>query len=476
MHANLPEFSNARVLVVGDVMLDSYVYGGVTRISPEAPIPVVHVRKTEERAGGAANVALNVAAIGAAVTLLGLVGDDAEADILEDKLRAAQISYHLQRVSGLPTINKLRVMGRNQQLLRLDFEEKFHPQNSNMEEFLRVYEENLDDHDVVILSDYGKGALSAVQELIIRARRRDKIVLIDPKSKDFSIYSNASLITPNLEEFEAVAGVCHGEEELELKAHKLVAAYNLQGILITRGAQGMSLIYDNLAPMHVPAKAREVYDVTGAGDTVIAILGSALAAGSDLVDAMVLANSAAGVVVRKLGAATVSAAELRRAMQREQHTPEAGILNEEQLLEEVADARAHGEKIVMTNGCFDVLHAGHITYLEQAKALGQRLIIAVNDDASTARLKGPKRPINALAQRMLVLAALRAVDWVVPFSEDTPARLIETVQPDVLVKGGDYQAHEIAGADFVLRNGGEVKILSFVDGFSTTSVLEKMDK
>jgi D-beta-D-heptose 7-phosphate kinase/D-beta-D-heptose 1-phosphate adenosyltransferase len=236
----------------------------------------------------------------------------------------------------------------------------------------------------------------------------------------------------------------------------------------------MSLVCKDQPPVHIPTRAREVYDVSGAGDTAIATLGVAMACGKNPYEATILSNAAAGVVVRKLGAATVSPAELRRAMQRQQQDPWAGIMDEEELLQEVADARAHGEKIVMTNGCFDILHAGHITYLEQAKSLGQRLIVAVNDDASVAKLKGAGRPLNPLKQRMLVLSALRAVDWVVPFSEDTPERLITRVTPDILVKGGDYKVDQIAGARHVINSGGEVKILTFVEGASTTTLINRI--
>lgn len=255
----------------------------------------------------------------------------------------------------------------------------------------------------------------------------------------------------------------------------LLEQYNITALLVTRGEQGMTLLRKHELPLHLPTRAREVYDVTGAGDTVISVFAAALAAGKELSIATMLANTAAGVVVQKMGTATVSVPELRRALQR-QHNSELGVLTEEELLITVADARAHGETIVMTNGCFDILHPGHIVYLQEAKALGKRLIVAVNTDDSTQRLKGPKRPINPVEHRMAILAALRDVDWVVPFSEDTPARLISRVLPDILVKGGDYKPNEIAGADAVLANGGEVKILSFIEGYSTTNIVKKIQQ
>lgn len=473
----IPYFANANILVVGDIILDRYWYGSSTRISPEAPVPIVHVNKLEECAGGAANVALNVATLGGHATMLGLVGNDNNADLLENKLHAAGIDSLLLRLPNFPTITKLRVISQNQQLIRLDFEENFTAYNSD--EFLALYCNALKKANLIILSDYAKGTLRHTQELIKAARAMNIPILVDPKGKDFSIYAGATLITPNQQEFEAVVGTCHSENEIIAKAQQICQQQQLDAILVTRGANGMSFIaHDSkkIQPFHIPTRAREVYDVTGAGDTAIATLGAALAAGASMEDAVILANTAAGVTVGKLGAAAVSTAELRRALQRNQHDPAAGILTEEELVQQVKDAKEHGESIIMTNGCFDILHAGHITYLEQAKALGKRLIVAVNDDASVRRLKGVTRPINSLQQRMLVLAALRAVDWVVPFSEATPERLIARLLPDILVKGGDYAPNQIAGAKQVIDAGGKVEVLPFVDGFSTTKVVQKISE
>lgn len=471
MKIEIPQFENTRVLVVGDVMLDRYWHGNALRISPEAPVPVVHIRDLEDRAGGAANVALNIKSLGGQAVLLGFVGNDDAAEKLENILEKHEVEDSLLHISNFPTISKLRVIGHNQQLIRLDFEEGF--AKADFSELFAVYKAQLSSVDVVIFSDYGKGTLHHSRELIQLARNNRIPVLVDPKSKDFSVYHGATIITPNLQEFEAVVGKCENDEELAIKAFALIEEHDLEAILVTRGAQGMSLIAKDNEPLHIPTRAREVYDVTGAGDTVISTLATSIASGMNLVDAVVLANAAAGVVVRKLGVATVSASELRRAMQRQQD-PWAAILSEEQLLLQVADAREHGERIVMTNGCFDILHSGHVTYLEQARAFGQRLIVAVNDDASVARLKGPTRPVNSLESRMLVLAALRAVDWVVPFAEDTPERIIRRVKPDVLVKGGDYKIEEIAGASFVLNAGGEVQIIPLVEGYSTSNVIKRI--
>jgi D-beta-D-heptose 7-phosphate kinase/D-beta-D-heptose 1-phosphate adenosyltransferase len=473
MRFEIPPFETVRILVVGDVMLDRYWRGGTRRISPEAPVPVVNVQEIEERPGGAGNVALNLSALGCRVSLFSLVGDDNAADILEAKLLAAGVDSRLDRIPGIPTITKLRIIDKNQQLIRLDFEEEFH--HIRPQHLFQDFQKELIAADAVILSDYGKGALVAVGDFIRAARKATVPVLVDPKNKDFSIYRGATVITPNLKEFEAVVGPCRTELEIHTKGMALLEEQDLNALLITRGEHGMTLLSREHLPLHLPTRAREVYDVTGAGDTVISLLSAAVAAGEELATAAMLANTGAGIVVQKMGVATVSVPELRRALQR-QHASELGVLTEKELLIAVADARAHGETIVMTNGCFDILHPGHVAYLEEAKELGKRLIVAINDDASVSRLKGSDRPINSLEHRMSVLAALRAVDWVVSFSEDTPARLISRVLPDILVKGGDYKPEEIAGADCVMANGGQVKILQFMTGYATREIIKKIRK
>ncbi|NWL80733.1 bifunctional heptose 7-phosphate kinase/heptose 1-phosphate adenyltransferase [Pseudomonas taiwanensis] len=470
MKLSMPRFDQAPVLVVGDVMLDRYWHGGTSRISPEAPVPVVKVEQIEDRPGGAANVALNIAALGAPAMLVGITGVDEAAESLTDSLNAAGVDVHFQRLAEQPTIVKLRVMSRHQQLLRMDFEEAF---GTNAEALAAEVERLLPQARVLVLSDYGKGALKNHQVLIQAARRRGVPVLADPKGKDFSIYRGASLITPNLSEFEAIVGRCADEAELVAKGAALMQELELGALLVTRGEHGMTLLRLGHPALHLPARAREVFDVTGAGDTVISTLAAALAAGEELPQAVALANLAAGIVVGKLGTAAISAPELRRAVQREQGS-ERGVLSLDQLLLAIEDARAHGEKIVFTNGCFDILHAGHVTYLEQARAQGDRLVLAVNDDASVSRLKGPGRPINSVERRMAVLAGLGAVDWVVSFPEDTPERLLGQVKPDVLVKGGDYGIDQVVGADIVRAYGGEVRVLGLVENSSTTAIVEKI--
>ena len=471
MNIQIPNFNGVRVLVVGDVMLDRYWSGDTSRVSPEAPIPIVHVREQHDRAGGAGNVALNVAALGATASILGLIGKDKDGDLLEKKLLEANVESILQRTDSAPTITKLRVLSRHQQLIRLDFEEE--PHQFSAEKQLQEFKQQLPYTDMVILSDYNKGVLNHALALIEAARSANVPVLVDPKKPSFGAYRGATLLTPNMKEFQDAVGPVADLTELEAKAREQIVEHDLQGLLITRSEHGMSLIPRNGNAVHIPTLAREVFDVTGAGDTVIATLACAIAAGQSWSKAMALSNLAAGISISKIGAATVSVPELRRALHEEQFSG-VNVVTPQQLKILVADAQAQGEKVVMTNGCFDILHAGHIAYLEEAKTLGNRLIVAVNDDGSVRRLKGESRPVNPLDQRMTVLAGLRAVDWVVPFSEDTPAKLIADILPNVLVKGGDYQVAQVAGADSVLRSGGEVKILCFKEGLSTSAVIQKM--
>ncbi|OSN08283.1 bifunctional D-glycero-beta-D-manno-heptose-7-phosphate kinase/D-glycero-beta-D-manno-heptose 1-phosphate adenylyltransferase HldE [Lonsdalea iberica] len=468
MKVTLPDFRQAGVLVVGDVMLDRYWYGPTSRISPEAPVPVVKVDTIEERPGGAANVAMNIAALGAGSRLVGLTGIDDAARALNAKLNEVNVQCDFVSVATHPTITKLRVLSRNQQLIRLDFEEGF--DNVDPEPMIERIQQALPKIGALVLSDYAKGALVHVQSMIQTAKAAGVPVLIDPKGTDFARYRGATLLTPNLSEFEAVAGRCRDEDDLVARGMQLMADLDLSALLVTRSEQGMTLLQPGKTPLHLPTQAQEVYDVTGAGDTVIGVLAAALAAGNPLEEACFLANAAAGVVVGKLGTSTVTPIELENAVRGRAETG-FGAMDEAQLKAAVAQARQRGERIVMTNGCFDILHAGHVSYLANARKLGDRLIVAVNSDASTQRLKGPTRPVNPLMQRMIVLGALEAVDWVVPFEEDTPQRLIAEILPDILVKGGDYKPEEIAGSKEVWDNGGEVKVLNFEDGCSTTNII-----
>lgn len=468
----LPDFSQASVLVVGDLMLDRNWQGDTSRISPEAPVPVVHVKDVEDRPGGAGNVALNIAGLNSAVTVLGYTGDDDAASALKGQLEQANVNCQFEQLTDQPTITKLRILSRHQQLIRLDFEDSFH--DLPVEQLQQGYVKALPSHDVVVLSDYGKGTLASVQQLIVTAKAAGKKVLVDPKGTDFSRYRGATLITPNWSEFQAVVGQCKNDEDVVNRGSVLVEELQLEALLVTRGEKGMTLLQPNQEPIHLPTQAQEVFDVTGAGDTVISTLAACLAAGSSLSDATVLANQAAGLVVAKLGTATITQQELKATLHTLEDMPR-GFISADELAVAITTARVNGEKIVLTNGCFDILHPGHVRYLQQAKALGDRLIILLNDDASVSRLKGPERPINNLEIRAEMLSALACVDWVCAFSEDSPRDHICRILPDVLVKGGDYKSIEdIEGHDCVAKAGGSTYVLDYVDGCSTTNLIKNI--
>jgi len=471
MKLEMPPFQHARLLVIGDVMLDRYWHGSASRVSPEAPVPVVQVINREDRPGGAGNVALNIAALGSAVRLVGVVGDDETGLELLSRLKAAGVYCDFLQSEEKPTITKLRIISQHQQLIRLDFEKAF--EASDIIGLQDKAKSLVDDSQVMVLSDYGKGALQDIIDLIDLGRSRNIPIIVDPKGSEFTKYRGATLITPNLSEFEAVVGGSDNEDELVNKGLRLVRELNLEAILITRGEHGMTLIRPDSPELHLPARAQEVFDVTGAGDTVISVLAASMAAGDGLADATALANLAAGLVVGKLGTAAISGPELRRAMLADQNSGR-GVMTAEQLQIVVQDAKAHGEKIIFTNGCFDIIHAGHVGYLAEAKRLGDRLVVAINDDDSAHRLKGPGRPINPVERRMAVLAGLEAVDWVVSFSEDTPEPLLESLQPEVLVKGGDYSMDQVVGGSYVKSYGGMVRVLEFLDNCSTSAIMEKM--
>ena len=471
MKLEMPPFQHAKLLVIGDVMLDRYWHGSASRVSPEAPVPVVQVANREDRPGGAGNVALNIAALGSAVRLVGVVGDDETGLELLSRLKAAGVYCDFLQSEEKPTITKLRIISQHQQLIRLDFEKAF--EASDIIGLQDKAKSLVDDSQVMVLSDYGKGALQDIIDLIDLGRSRNIPIIVDPKGADFTKYRGATLITPNLTEFEAVVGGSDNEDEFVNKGLRLVRELNLEAILITRGEHGMTLIRPDSPELHLPARAQEVFDVTGAGDTVISVLAASMAAGDGFADATALANLAAGLVVGKLGTAAISGPELRRAMLADQNSGR-GVMTAEQLQIVVQDSKAHGEKIIFTNGCFDIIHAGHVGYLAEAKRLGDRLVVAINDDDSAHRLKGEGRPINPVERRMAVLAGLEAVDWVVSFSEDTPEPLLESLQPEVLVKGGDYTMDQVVGAGYVKSYGGVVRVLEFLDNCSTSAIMEKI--
>jgi D-beta-D-heptose 7-phosphate kinase / D-beta-D-heptose 1-phosphate adenosyltransferase len=466
----VPRFDDARILVIGDVMLDRYWHGDARRVSAEAPIPVVDISDIEDRPGAAANVALNIATLGAQATLIAVIGDDEAGGILSSKLLAAGITCRLLQIENFKTTTKLRIVSRNQQLIRADFEDIADIDSGTILPYLG---NALGDVDNLVLSDYDKGLLSDVQPIIKAAVAENKPVLVDPKFKELSVYQGATIIKPNLAELEHAIGGWSSETEMVKKCQQVIADLGINAMLVTRSSEGMTLIRKDTEEVHFPARTREVYDVSGAGDTVISTLAAALAAGETLLDATGLANVAAGLVVGHFGIASVSGPELRLEVINEVGF-DKGIMSAEQLTIAIEEARSRGQKIVFTNGCFDLLHAGHVDYLTEAKDHGDLLVVAVNADSSVHRLKGEGRPINPIERRMTMLAGLEAVDWVVAFEEDTPEQLLERLRPDVLVKGGDYSVDQVVGAEIVLAYAGEVKVLNLVEDCSTSALVQKI--
>ena len=470
-------FGRLKVLVVGDLMLDRYIFGEVDRISPEAPVPVLRHARRYERAGGAANVAMNLAGLGCQSYLAGFWGDDGEKNELAAILEQGGVST-VGVVSGtLPTISKTRIVGRVQQLLRLDIESQEDRPEVENERLRERVVELVGKMSAVILSDYAKGALTpGLCEAVIRAARSAGVpVFVDPKTPDFSKYSGATTVCPNVKELSLATGVAaHKTDELIAAAKGLLTEHELGFLTITMSEKGITVVEPG-GSFHSPARAREVFDVSGAGDTVIATLAAGVAGGLKVRTAVELANLAAGIVVAKVGTVPVAQHELIAAL-----TPSSGIaagdkiLDLERVTKRAAEWRASGETIVFTNGCFDLLHVGHITLLEDCRRFGSKLILGLNTDASVSRLKGPSRPIVGERERAKVMSALAAVDAVVLFDEDTPLELIRALKPNVLVKGGDYSVETVVGHEDVIASGGRVEIVPTVEGFSTTNIVKKM--
>ncbi|HEX8979095.1 MAG TPA: bifunctional D-glycero-beta-D-manno-heptose-7-phosphate kinase/D-glycero-beta-D-manno-heptose 1-phosphate adenylyltransferase HldE [Parasulfuritortus sp.] len=466
----------ARVLVVGDLMLDRYLWGDVDRISPEAPVPVVRVTRNTERLGGSANVAANLAGLGLEAALAGHVGIDVEGTRLEAMLGEAGIRPVLTRTEGRPTITKTRVLGGHQQMLRLDQEEHGPHAEAASQALLDSVLHELESWrpGALILSDYAKGTLTAAvcQRLIAAARTRGIPVLVDPKGHDYAKYRGATALTPNQKEAAEASGCGLRDVDCILAGMEaLRRELELDFLPVTRGEHGIALMQAD-GVTHLPATAKQVFDVSGAGDTVIATLTAGLLAGLAPAECCRLANLAAGVVVGKVGTIPVTRDELLHEIEWQDASTQADkVCDEDALLRRAAYWRSRGEKIVFTNGCFDILHAGHVSYLEAARQQGDRLVLGLNTDRSVSALKGPTRPVVQEQDRARVLAALEAVDAVVLFDEDTPERLICRLLPDILVKGGDYRPEDIAGGDCVRANGGEVQVLNFVDGRSTSRLI-----
>jgi D-beta-D-heptose 7-phosphate kinase/D-beta-D-heptose 1-phosphate adenosyltransferase len=470
-------FGALRILIIGDVMLDRSIWGDVDRISPEAPVPVLRSVRTTSAPGGAANVAMNLVGLGVNVAQAGFWGDDAEMRELRALLAPANVDLSGMISSGNPTISKTRITSRNQQLLRLDVESAEPRPATEHEALMERALELVRTADAVILSDYDKGALSAplCQAVIGLARERRIPVLADPKGRDFGKYAGATTICPNLQELGLVTGIPSRDlAPLLAAAQDLVGQLGIDYMTVTMSEKGIRILYPD-SVFHSPTRAREVFDVTGAGDTVIATLAASLAGGLDPETAVTLANIAAGIVVAKTGTAPISRHELvaEFTASAQMKAPDK-ILDLPHLLVRLAEWRASGDRIVFTNGCFDILHVGHITLLEQCREFGDKVIIGLNSDASVRQLKGPTRPLVSESERARVLAALGATDAVIIFDQPTPLELIQAVRPDVLVKGGDYSASTIVGADDVVTWGGRVEIVPTVNGASTTNTIRKM--
>jgi D-beta-D-heptose 7-phosphate kinase/D-beta-D-heptose 1-phosphate adenosyltransferase len=470
-------FQSIHVLVIGDVMLDRYVWGSVDRISPEAPVPVLRSVHTTRVPGGAANVCMNVAGLGARATQAGFWGNDLEQRELGELLNNAGVETSGMTVSSHPTISKTRVMARQQQLLRMDVEDLGARPESEHEALLEGALRLVSEADAVILSDYAKGALSPAlcRGVIEAARRRGIPVLVDPKEKAFDKYAGATTICPNLSELSLATGIDRANlDELITAGQKLVGEVGIDFLTVTMSEKGILLLFPD-SSVHSPARAREVFDVSGAGDTVIATMATCLASGLDAESAVNLSNLAAGIVVGKTGTAPISRNELvaELTISTTMTSPEK-VLDNERLMVRIAEWRAMGHRIVFTNGCFDILHVGHITLLEQCRQYGDKLIVAINSDASVQSLKGPTRPVVGESERARVLAALASTDAVTIFDEQTPLTLIRKIRPDVLVKGGDYTTATVVGADDVISWGGRVEIVATVPGYSTTNTIARM--
>ena len=479
MHYDLSSFVGKNILVIGDIMLDEYWTGPAKRLSPEAPVPVVDITDVDLRPGGASNVAFNINALGANANLLGIVGEDDNAEKLINIFNNNNLTYELVKSIKSPTITKLRILSSDQQLIRLDREQEF----SDIElKILKTnIEKNIHNADIIILSDYAKGTLNNIQSIITLAKSLSKTVIVDPKSADFSIYKDADIITPNLREFEAVVGKCEDINAIEAKARGLITKYNLDTLVITRGKDGISIIKKDNYPIHMPAISNEVYDVTGAGDTVISAIAVALAAGFDIKDAVNIANIAASVVVAKVGTSVATIKDIKNKIEYLTNINDdlpRGIFEAKVLRDIVAKSQAKGERVVFANGCFDILHYGHTRLLEKAKSFGDRLIVAVNSDDSIKKLKGDSRPHHTLVQRMEVLNALKSVDWVVSFSEDTPGECVKMLNPDIIVKGSENfktidDIPESEGVLHVLSRGGQVKLLPRTQNCSSTDLIAR---
>jgi D-beta-D-heptose 7-phosphate kinase/D-beta-D-heptose 1-phosphate adenosyltransferase len=475
---DLSVFSDCRIWVVGDLMLDEYVWGGVERVSPEAPVPVLAVDREDHTLGGAGNVAANLAALGARVTVAGVAGDDRHGILLRQRFQILGIDADAVVVeAGRPTTRKTRIIAGRQQVLRIDRETPRPVRTGTVAAILAKLEAGMPSAGAVLISDYGKGLLTRelLAGIIAAARRRGKPVLVDPKGEDYSRYAGATLITPNRKEAAQAAGIAITDAESLKRAAGIVQERaGVDRLVVTCGPDGMVLFEKGKEPQTIRSEARQVFDVSGAGDTVIAVLGLALAAGADWVEAAGMANAAAVIVVGKVGTATVSRMELALALV----SVGTGLLEKLKDIDELealaAEIRKRGQRIVLTNGCFDFLHAGHLNLFSASRRLGDVLVVAIDDDESVRAIKGPGRPVIGARERVRTLCALDAVDYVVVFSGKDPEKLIDRLRPDVLTKGGNYGLGDVVGRERVEAYGGRVELIPVTEGLSSRAVIDSI--
>lgn len=475
----IQNFSSTRILCVGDIMLDQFIMGSVSRISPEAPVPVLHIKEEFTVLGGAGNVIRNLVSLNSSVTFISVVGEDKAGKEIQDLLNALpKINSSIIVDNTRITTTKTRFIASNQQVLRTD-REQFLTLNPSLEnEILDVFKKQIQSHDLVILSDYAKGIFSPhlLQSLIQEARAQEKPILIDPKGNDFTRYKGATLLTPNRNELALAAhSTINTQENLTSISQDILKKCDFEAMIVTRGSEGMTLVESSGNIEHLKTQALEVFDVSGAGDTVIAVLGVSLAAGATLSEAMYLANAAAGIVVGKVGTAVIHQDELLSTLYtQELKAHEKKIVSCETAQSQIQKWKRQNHQIVFTNGCFDLLHPGHISLLNEAKKAGDKLIVGLNTDTSIQRLKGPNRPIQQEWDRAFILSSLHCVDLVILFDEETPLKLIETLKPDILVKGADYTIDNVIGASFVQSYGGQVYLIDLIEGQSTSRIVSKM--
>lgn len=461
--------TKSQTLIIGDIILDEYWFGDSNRISPEAPIPVVDINKKDFRLGGAGNVALNLLEFISNTTLISSIGKDLDGKIIKKILKKKKVKYHLKKISIGKSIKKLRVFSGHHQMIRLDFESE--KKNYTLKLDNKIKKE-IDKSKLILLSDYGKGTLLDVRKIIKYAKIKSKLIIIDPKGSDFNKYKYASILTPNMNEFINVVGEVNNKTQLIKKARNLIKKNHLIGILVTQGKNGMTFVSKNKV-IQKKSLAQNVYDVTGAGDTVIATFSAYLDMGKTYEESMEMANIAASTVIKKIGTTTVDKKEIEEINENRKKTLNKKFYKSNlEILKKVEEIKSENMKLVMTNGCFDIVHAGHIHLLKNAKKFGDFLIVAINSDKSVKSLKGNRRPINKLSDRIELLKSLSFVDLIVVFNELTPIKIIKMLSPDVLVKGGDYKIKDIVGADFVKSKKGKVKIIQLKKGYSTTKLLQ----